>query len=185
MCRVLSIDSAELPVIWDGDFMYGPRTRPGKLPTCSARSTSARSIRSPHTYAKSVGIAVTAAVVDEAGIPIAVGRMDGAATQTTELAVSKAYTAGRVSPRDGGSRCSGASALAEEPPRRASRAAPTRGRRSRDLRRHHDHRRRRRRGRQHIDQDVLCCQAAFSVLETEVAEPGSRQTPGRATGAGR
>jgi hypothetical protein len=46
-----------------------------------------------HTYAKSVGIAVTAAVVDEAGIPIAVGRMDGAAMRTTELAVSKAYTA--------------------------------------------------------------------------------------------
>jgi len=46
-----------------------------------------------HEYAKSVGIAVTAAVVDEAGVPIAVGRMDGAASRTTELAISKAYTA--------------------------------------------------------------------------------------------
>jgi ferredoxin len=46
-----------------------------------------------HEYARSVGIAVTAAVVDEAGVTIAVGRMDGAASRTTELAISKAYTA--------------------------------------------------------------------------------------------
>jgi ferredoxin len=46
-----------------------------------------------HAYAKSVGIAVTAAVVDEAGVPIVVERMDGAAPWTAELAVSKAYTA--------------------------------------------------------------------------------------------
>lgn len=46
-----------------------------------------------HEYARTVGIAVTAAVVDEAGVPIAVGRMDGAASRTTELAISKAYTA--------------------------------------------------------------------------------------------
>src|SRR5262249_50447667 len=26
MCRVLSIDPAELPVIWDADFMYGPKS---------------------------------------------------------------------------------------------------------------------------------------------------------------
>ena len=44
-------------------------------------------------YARSVGIAVTAAVVDEAGVPIVVERMDGAAPWTAELAVSKAYTA--------------------------------------------------------------------------------------------
>ena len=46
-----------------------------------------------HQYAKSVGIAVTAAVVDEAGVPIAVARMDGAAARTTEFAVGKAHTA--------------------------------------------------------------------------------------------
>ena len=46
-----------------------------------------------HAYARSVGITVTAAVVDEAGVPIAVGRMDGAAPLTAELAVNKAYTA--------------------------------------------------------------------------------------------
>ena len=55
--------------------------------------TAWQMVHRAHTYAKRVGIAVTAAVVDEAGIPIAVGRMDGAATWTTELAVSKAYTA--------------------------------------------------------------------------------------------
>jgi hypothetical protein len=30
MCRVLSIDSAELPVIWDADFMYGPKDAAGE-----------------------------------------------------------------------------------------------------------------------------------------------------------
>jgi ferredoxin len=55
--------------------------------------TAWQMVHRAHAFAKSVGIAVTAAVVDEAGIPIAVGRMDGAATRTTELAVSKAYTA--------------------------------------------------------------------------------------------
>ena len=29
MCRVLSIDPAELPVIWDADFMYGPKDAAG------------------------------------------------------------------------------------------------------------------------------------------------------------
>jgi uncharacterized protein GlcG (DUF336 family) len=40
-----------------------------------------------------VGIAVAVAVVDEAGYPIAVGKMDGAEPRTTELAFHKAYTA--------------------------------------------------------------------------------------------
>src|SRR5215471_4667866 len=39
------------------------------------------------------GNAVTAVVVDEAGAPIAVGRMDNAEPRTTELAFNKAYTA--------------------------------------------------------------------------------------------
>src|SRR5215470_5148414 len=30
MCRVLSIDPAELPVIWDADFMYGPKNAAGE-----------------------------------------------------------------------------------------------------------------------------------------------------------
>jgi len=83
-----------------------------------------------HEYARSVGIAVTAAVVDEAGVPIAVGRMDGAASRTTELAISKAYTAAAF--------------------HLPSRAPPARGWRSRHLRQHHDHRRHRRRGRQRV-----------------------------------
>ena len=44
-------------------------------------------------YARRQGMAVTAAVVDEAGSPIAVARMDGAAPRTAELAFGKAYTA--------------------------------------------------------------------------------------------
>jgi ferredoxin len=58
-----------------------------------ALETAWQMVERAHTYARSVGIAVTAAVVDEAGIPIAVGRMDGAGPWTAELAVSKAYTA--------------------------------------------------------------------------------------------
>ena len=30
MCRVLSIDPGELPVIWDADFMYGPKDAAGE-----------------------------------------------------------------------------------------------------------------------------------------------------------
>jgi ferredoxin len=50
-------------------------------------------VRAAHEYAEIAGITVTVAVVDEAGFPIAVGRMDGAEPRTAELALSKAYTA--------------------------------------------------------------------------------------------
>ena len=50
-------------------------------------------VRAAHEYAAMVGIAVTAAVVDESGSPIAVGRMDAAEPRTAELAFNKAYTA--------------------------------------------------------------------------------------------
>jgi ferredoxin--NADP+ reductase len=46
-----------------------------------------------HAYAQRNRIAITVAVVDEAGCPIAVGRMDGAEPRTAELAFNKAYTA--------------------------------------------------------------------------------------------
>jgi ferredoxin len=46
-----------------------------------------------HDYAATVGIAVSAAIVDEAGVLIAIGRMDGAEPRTAELAFNKAYTA--------------------------------------------------------------------------------------------
>jgi uncharacterized protein GlcG (DUF336 family) len=50
-------------------------------------------VHTAHAYAKRSGIAVTAAVVDEAGYPIALGKMDGAEPRTAELAFNKAYTA--------------------------------------------------------------------------------------------
>src|SRR5262245_65894574 len=50
-------------------------------------------VRSAQDYAATVGIAVTVAVVDEAGYPIAVGKMDGAEPRTVELAFHEAYTA--------------------------------------------------------------------------------------------
>jgi uncharacterized protein GlcG (DUF336 family) len=40
-----------------------------------------------------MGLAVSVAVVDEAGAPIAVGRMDKAEARSAELAFNKAYTA--------------------------------------------------------------------------------------------
>jgi len=50
-------------------------------------------IQSAHEYAQMVGVAVTAVVVDEAGAPIAVGKMDKAEARSAELAFDKAYTA--------------------------------------------------------------------------------------------
>jgi ferredoxin--NADP+ reductase len=50
-------------------------------------------IQSAHEYAQMVGAAVTAVVVDEAGAPIAVGKMDKAEARSAELAFNKAYTA--------------------------------------------------------------------------------------------
>jgi ferredoxin len=50
-------------------------------------------IQSAQEYAQMVGAAVTAVVVDEAGAPIAVGKMDKAEARSAELAFNKAYTA--------------------------------------------------------------------------------------------
>ena len=30
MCRTLELDAASLPVIWDADFLYGPKTSTGE-----------------------------------------------------------------------------------------------------------------------------------------------------------
>ena len=46
-----------------------------------------------HAYAEANGLKVAAVVVDEAGCPIVVGRMDGADPNAAELAFNKAYTA--------------------------------------------------------------------------------------------
>jgi len=50
-------------------------------------------VHTAHAYARKQQIAVTVAVVDEAGSPIAVGRMAGAEPRSAELAFHKAYTA--------------------------------------------------------------------------------------------
>ena len=49
-------------------------------------------IHSAQAYAIEVGAKVSVAVVDEAGYPVAVHRMDGARPHTAELALSKAVT---------------------------------------------------------------------------------------------
>jgi len=50
-------------------------------------------VRAAQDYASVIGIKVAAAVVDEAGHPIAVGRMDGAQPGAADLALNKAFTA--------------------------------------------------------------------------------------------
>ncbi|MPZ15309.1 MAG: 4Fe-4S dicluster domain-containing protein [Chloroflexi bacterium] len=54
--------------------------------------TAWQMVQAAHDYATQAGIAVSAAVVDESGSPIAVGRMDAADLRSTELALNKAYT---------------------------------------------------------------------------------------------
>jgi ferredoxin--NADP+ reductase len=123
-------------------------------------------VRAAHEYAAMVGIAVTAAVVDESGSPIAVGRMDAAEPRSAELAFNKAYTAaafhvasaelapqprppwlqsliishrGRVLPAGGGiAIVDGITIVGAIGVAGASRA----------------------------DQDILCCRAALAVLES-------------------
>src|SRR5437870_12915562 len=50
-------------------------------------------VRSAHTQAAQLDIAVTAVVVDQSGRMIALGRMDPARPITVEIALNKAYTA--------------------------------------------------------------------------------------------
>ena len=124
-------------------------------------------IRAAHAYAHKNGLAISAAVVDEAGSPIAVERMDGAHPRTAELAFNKAYTAvafhvataelppqarrpwfrslviahrGRVMPVAGGIAMVDGIAI-----RGAIGVA----------------------GATRAEQDVLCCQAALAVLESD------------------
>ena len=123
-------------------------------------------VRTAHAYARAQGMAVTAAVVDEAGSPIAVGRMEGAGSTTAELAFHKAYTAaafqvataelvpqarhpwlrslivshrGRIMPAGGGIAVADGIAI-----RGAIGVA----------------------GGSRAEQDILCCQAALAALES-------------------
>jgi len=52
-------------------------------------------IQVAQSYAARSGLAVSVAVVDEAGAPIAMGRMDEAHPRTADLAYNKAFTAAR------------------------------------------------------------------------------------------
>jgi uncharacterized protein GlcG (DUF336 family) len=50
-------------------------------------------VRNAHAHAAQLDIAVTAAVVDQSGRMMALGRMDKARPITVEIALNKAYTA--------------------------------------------------------------------------------------------
>jgi uncharacterized protein GlcG (DUF336 family) len=50
-------------------------------------------VRTAHTTAAQLNIAVTAVVVDESGRMVALGRMDRARPVTVDIAMNKAYTA--------------------------------------------------------------------------------------------
>lgn len=56
-------------------------------------SSALAAIDAVHNYAREHGATVTAVIVDDAGRPVAVGRMDGADTNSVELALNKAFTA--------------------------------------------------------------------------------------------
>jgi ferredoxin len=85
----------ELPAQWqayaevNASFFRKNKPAAGPVPLDQAL----RMVQAAHAYAAEAGIAVAVAVVDEAGSPIAVGRMDGAQPMTAELALNKAYTA--------------------------------------------------------------------------------------------
>ena len=40
MMQLLGIDAGSLPIIWDADFLYGPRDASATTPTCFAKSMS-------------------------------------------------------------------------------------------------------------------------------------------------
>ncbi|MGH7766461.1 MAG: heme-binding protein [Candidatus Binatia bacterium] len=128
---------------------------------------AAEMVRAAHAYAERSGFAVTVAVVDEAGAPTAVARMDKAEPRTAELAFHKAYTAaafqvataelvpqarqpwlrsliishrGRILPAGGGIAIVDGIAV-----RGAIGVA----------------------GGSRAEQDILCCQAALAVLERD------------------
>jgi ferredoxin--NADP+ reductase len=70
-------------------FFRRHKTVRGPVPVQSAWEMVHRA----HAYAAANGLKVAAVVVDEAGCPIVVGRMDGADPNAAELAFNKAYTA--------------------------------------------------------------------------------------------
>src|SRR5439155_17942345 len=62
-------------------------------PTPVSMDTAFQMVRAAQDYAVEINAAVSVAVVDRAGVPIALAAMDGAERWTSELAVGKAYTA--------------------------------------------------------------------------------------------
>jgi uncharacterized protein GlcG (DUF336 family)/NAD-dependent dihydropyrimidine dehydrogenase PreA subunit len=63
------------------------------LPAPVSMEKAFEMVHAVESYAAEVALAVSIAVVDGAGVPIAVKRMDGAAPWTSELAFNKAHTA--------------------------------------------------------------------------------------------
>lgn len=57
-------------------------------------------VAAAHRKAAEIGVSVTAVVVDPAGLPVALGRMDGAMSLSTQIAEGKAVSAA-VLARDG------------------------------------------------------------------------------------
>jgi ferredoxin len=85
----------KLPAEWQGaaeinaSFFRQNKALAGPVPM----DTAWQMVQAAHAYAARAGLAVAVVVVDEAGAPIAAGRMDGADPRAAELAWNKAYTA--------------------------------------------------------------------------------------------
>ena len=72
-------------------------------------------VRSAHTQAAQLDIAVTAVVVDQSGRMIALGRMDKARPITVEIALNKAYTAASFQQPTQGISCGRRAELVSKP----------------------------------------------------------------------
>lgn len=79
----------EVSIEVNAAFFRQNKTAVGPVPV----ETAWEMVRRAHTFAQTAGIKVAVVVVDEAGCPIAVGRMDGAERNSADLAFNKAYTA--------------------------------------------------------------------------------------------
>ncbi|HEY7165055.1 MAG TPA: heme-binding protein [Candidatus Binatia bacterium] len=73
----------------NASFFRKNKAQVGPVPAATAWAM----IDAVQDYAETVGLKVSTAIVDEAGVPIAVSRMDGAEALSVDLAYKKAYTA--------------------------------------------------------------------------------------------
>jgi ferredoxin len=73
----------------NADFFRETKERVEQISYASAMDV----IHAAEEFARRMGHLISVAIIDGSGAPVALSRMDGAAPQTSELALNKAYTA--------------------------------------------------------------------------------------------